>query len=218
MLAPEWRKWGLEQLGEADNHISVDLFASPWAAAAPIFITKELDSFSFSWASLCEGENPLLWANPPFSKLGQVAQKISAEPCRIALCTPEWTEEAWWDKLLELPHKRIRLPPRRHLFYGAFRKEKLPQLAWRTVVWLIDTRGVYHTPEPNSGSNLKGLVELKSALAQLQPVLWTHGFLGGKPMALPSPHTLWSDTREANTQTTPPGGCGRSIAPGMCST
>jgi hypothetical protein len=52
MLIPKWRKWALEKLGVGDLILGVDLFATPWTTAAPLLITKEMDSFSFDWGAL----------------------------------------------------------------------------------------------------------------------------------------------------------------------
>ena len=94
MLDPKWRAWGMEGLGIGEVSIAVDLFATPWTAAAPLFITKEMNSFGYDWGRLCatQGES-LLWANPPFRMLIRVAEKTDREPCWVALCTPEWENE-----------------------------------------------------------------------------------------------------------------------------
>ena len=92
-LDPKWRQWALQQLGVGEVPILVDLFSEPWSAAADLFITKAMDSFSFNWGALQEGSAGLLWANPPFRMLARVADKIAQEPCWVALCTPEWETE-----------------------------------------------------------------------------------------------------------------------------
>lgn len=178
-LDPKWRTWVLKRLGVPDIPILVDLFAEPWSAAAPLYITKGMDALSFFWPSLQEGYSGILWGNPPFRMLNKVADKIAREPCWVALCTPEWVDEEWWRALLSVPHRRERLPARRKLFFGGFRKTALPQKKeWRTVVWLLDNRGQVF----EEGSELKGIKELKEALAKISQVDWSHGYRGGKPM------------------------------------
>ena len=76
MLLPEWRQWCLDKLQLSDRPISVDLFASPTMASAPLFITKEMDAFQYNWAHLSSIPHTLLWANPPFHLLDKVVEKI----------------------------------------------------------------------------------------------------------------------------------------------
>ena len=70
-------------------------------------------------------------------------------------------------------------PPAGDCFFGGFRQSPLPQKKeWRTVVWILDNRG----QALQEGSDLKGLEELKEALASVDQVKWSHGYCGGKPM------------------------------------
>ena len=210
-LVPKWREWALAHLGVGHIDLGVDLFATPWSSAAPLFITKEMDAFSFSWGALQPGGSTLLWANPPFAILEKVVEKLARDPCHIAMVTPHWEDKPWWEMLLKLPHQRICLPPRYHLFYGAFRKSTLPQPAWRTVVWLIDTRKSKESPqnfrEPQDNIGQKGLEDLKKEVEKIPAVQWTHGFQGGKPTQRGTPHKPFEDTfgkttRDCETQTT----------------
>ena len=196
-LDPKWRRWALEELGVGETPITIDLFAEPWSAAAEMYITKDMDSMSYSWGTLQREAGGLLWANPPFRMMPQVASKISNEGCLIALCTPEWEQEEWWSTLKGLPHWVQRLPPRSKLFFGGFRKTALPQKKeWRTVVWIIDSRDATR----KEGSTGKGLAELKKALEQMGEVHWTHGLRGGKPMFS---NQARKPMQESATQTNP---------------
>ena len=182
MLIPERRRDALVELGVGHVELGVDLFATPWATAAPLFITKEMDSFSFDWGSLMSDGDTILWANPPFAALDKVAEKLTFEKCRVALVTPDWEDHDWWKVLEKLPHQKILLPTRTPLYYGGFRKKPLPPVKnWRTVVWLIDTRGLKRTSNPKEKKSHRGLEELKAEVAKLPAVQWTHGFQGGKP-------------------------------------
>jgi hypothetical protein len=193
MLIPKWRKWALEKLGVGDLILGVDLFATPWTTAAPLFITKEMDSFGFDWGALQASSSHLLWANPPFSALERVVEKLANEPCKVALVTPNWEDRNWWKALQALPHNKICLPPRHHLFYGGFKKTSLPQKSWRTVVWLVDTRQHAKGSQdpPSSGASTpekkRGLTELREEMAKLPQVQWSHGFQGGKPTFVDAP-------------------------------
>ena len=178
-LDPQKRQWALDQLGVGHLPIRVDLFAEPWSAAAELFITKEMDAFSFNWGALHEGSEALLWANPPFGMIGRVAEKLTNEPCKLALCTPEWDKESWWSVLTSIPHQRVQFPPRVKLFYGGYRKAILPQVkSWRTVVWVLDNRAC----KTSGGNGGKGLEELLEAMSKIERVMWSHGYRGGKPM------------------------------------
>ena len=149
----------------------------------------------------------VLWANPPFAALDKVAEKLTFEKCRVALVTPDWEDHDWWKVLEKLPHQKILLPTRTPLYYGGFRKKPLPPVKnWRTVVWLIDTRGLKRTSNPKEKKSHRGLEELKAEVAKLPAVQWTHGFQGGKPAIKGAPHqpflgTQRCSTRERQTQT-----------------
>lgn len=110
-LVPKWRRWALAHLGVGHLPLGVDLFATPWSSAAPLFITKEMDAFSFNWGALQPDGSTLLWANPPFANLGKVVEKLLKDPCHIVMVTPQWEDKPWWTTLLQLPHQRICLPP-----------------------------------------------------------------------------------------------------------
>ena len=60
MLDPKWRAWGMEGLGIGEVSIVVDLFATPWTAAAPLYITKEMNSFAYDWGRLCAAQEDSL--------------------------------------------------------------------------------------------------------------------------------------------------------------
>ena len=180
-LDPRWRTWALQQLGLGNLPILVDLYAEPWNATAHMFITREMNAMTFSWAKLQEGVEGLLWANPPFKMLAEVADKIAHDPCYIALCTPEWVDRDWWSVLLGIPHVKQTLPPRRRIFFGGSRQAALPQRDWRTVIWVLDSRD----KASQGGDSLKGLVELKEALSKVKRVDWSHGIMGGKPLCPP---------------------------------
>ena len=105
MLVPKWRDWALMQLGVSDYFLGVDLFATPWTTTAPLFISKEMDSFSYDWGQLKQSEDHLLWANPPFVLLDKVVAKLSREPCTIVLVTPHWEDRSSWHDLSQMEHK-----------------------------------------------------------------------------------------------------------------
>ena len=207
MLIPEKRKEALNELGVGDIELGVGLFATPWATQAPLFITKEMDAFSYNWGSLSNGDDTLLWANRPFSLLEKVAEKLTFEKCHLALITPDWEDRKWWKTLSNLPHRKLCFPTRTPLFYGGFRKKPLPpKKNWRTVMWLIDTRNLPQKKSLHTQTPQRGLEELKREVEKIPAVQWTHGYQGGKPSQKGKPHIPYPgessiSVKEQNTQT-----------------
>ena len=151
MLLPEWRQWSLEKLGVANRPIAVDLFASPTMTAAPQFITRDMDAFTYNWSKLNAIPHTILWANPPFHALDKVVEKIQMEPCTIALCTPNWPDRTWFPQLSNIYMRRIELPTKRRLYLGVNKKTPLQQRQWHTIVWLVSTKEMprlLKTPNP----------------------------------------------------------------------
>ena len=70
----------------------MDLFSSTKSATETVHITRETDSWTWNWQSLYE-EGGLLWANPPFSKMGRVVAKAAMEPLGMVLLVPDWISD-----------------------------------------------------------------------------------------------------------------------------
>ena len=141
-LAPELREWALEKLGVGPAQVKIDLFATPEKAARSLFVTRSMDAFTYNWHELAESEDEVLWANPPFQIMEKVVAKLWQEPCRLALCCPEWQEHAWWRPLQELIVDKVYLPEAQGLYYGVIKKGILPPPEWRSFVCLVDSRKV----------------------------------------------------------------------------
>ena len=184
MLVPEWRNWAMDQLGLADLVLTVDLFATPWTTAAPFFVTKEMDAFSFDWGQLLLSEAQCLWANPPFALLSKVVAKLQEDRCRVMLVTPQREDKPWWVPLSRLAKSFVVLPPRHRIFLGGFRKEPLPQKDWKTLVWFIDTTDrikITVTPPSNQSTpSLRGFNELLEENSKIPQFQWSHAHRGGK--------------------------------------
>ena len=138
-LVPETRDWALEQLGIPKGSVALDLFATRQNATHPLYITKEMDAFTYSWDQLTGHSSQVLWANPPFSKLPQVVTKVALEPCRMVLVTPEWRKEPWWTTLDKLTVARVIIPAGDAIYSGEGCTTPLPGPVWRTVVSLVDS-------------------------------------------------------------------------------
>ena len=147
-MAPQLRTLALQQLGVQEHEVTLDLFATQEREARPLFVTREMDAFTFDWGRLTEGEEETLWANPPFYLLEKVVAKIWQEPCRLVLCHPNWQEAAWWQPLLTLTKVGVTLPDNQNLYFGVIKKDLLPPPEWRTCVSLVESRGD-RGPYPN---------------------------------------------------------------------
>ena len=147
-LAPKWREWAISRMDLDPSQIKIDLFADEKNAARPLFISRDMDAFSFNWSNLVEGEE-ILWANPPFVSIEKVLSKICVEPTQVLLCIPEWPETKWWEMLTPLVRKKVVLPESEELFYGVIRKKILEPPKWRTWVYWLDSRGYMGPPPKN---------------------------------------------------------------------
>ena len=96
-LDPLARDQALIKLGADPSRIVVDLFASWKNAQHQFFIDKEMDAFAYNWSLLCDKQESLLWANPPFTQLEQVVTKAILENVSLALCAPVWPTHRWWN-------------------------------------------------------------------------------------------------------------------------
>ena len=76
---------------------SCDLFAERANAQELHYIDRRENAWTFDWGILSKGCPA--WANPPFSKLLQVATKIVLDDARVVLCTPDWGTADWRELL-----------------------------------------------------------------------------------------------------------------------
>ena len=90
---------GLWDVGVLKDWVQVDMFACKQNARHPVYIDKRRYVFTYSWDRLLSDPQQVLWANPPFSMLEQVVTKITLEPTRVVLVTPEWRDYPWWKPL-----------------------------------------------------------------------------------------------------------------------
>ena len=64
-LTPKIRKQVLAGLGVPEDWVQLDLFASEQNASHPVYITKQMDAFTYNWAELLSASHQVLWVNPP---------------------------------------------------------------------------------------------------------------------------------------------------------
>ena len=83
----------------------IDLFASYRHHQLPRYYSAYVDdmaalghnAFAYVWdPGVC------LYANPPWTLIGMVLDKIARDGSRVLLVTPHWQEAPWYELLLEL--------------------------------------------------------------------------------------------------------------------
>ena len=78
------------------------------------------------------------WANPPFSLIGQVLQKVEQEGSTITLLAPLWPAQPWFPKLLSLlVEPPILVPTTRRTFELPAAAKSMKPPAWTTLVWRV---------------------------------------------------------------------------------
>ena len=80
----------------------VDLFASSRHKQLPYYLTIDatdvyalgINAFNYEWDS-----NVILYANPPWTLIDMVLDKIQQEGAHVLLVTPHWPHMPWWKEL-----------------------------------------------------------------------------------------------------------------------
>ena len=83
----------------------IDLFASHHLTQLPAYYTadpKDLDALGFDAFSVLWDRSRWLYANPPWSLLDQVVQKIRRDGSKMLLITPFWPKAPWFGPLREI--------------------------------------------------------------------------------------------------------------------
>jgi hypothetical protein len=133
------------------NHLwgphQVDLFASRLNHQIPIFYswhpepgTTAVDAFLQPW------QNIRGWANPPFSLIGRVLEKVRKDKCTITLIAPIWSTQPWFPILIAMliDYPRL-LPQNQDLFLpGKLGNEQaLRSPNWNSAAWHISGKQSY---------------------------------------------------------------------------
>ena len=71
------------------------------------------DAFDKNWAFDKVGT---LWANPPFSKLPQVVEKVRRDGARMILVCPDWQRDLWWKDLQDMVVDKMLFPRGQKIF------------------------------------------------------------------------------------------------------
>ena len=93
-----------------------------------------LDAFQTSWCPEVVG---CIWANPPFSRLQEVTQKIVQDKARVVLVCPDWRNLKWWKKVQALVVKEFFIP-KGTLVFQSPDKDKLRSTRWGVWAYLVD--------------------------------------------------------------------------------
>ena len=96
---------------------TIDMFASrlnykvlPYCAWQPDPLATTIDAFTLNWK-----KQKLMYIFPPFSIVGRVLQKISADQATAIVVLPYWPTQPWFSRLQSLllePPLKIRVSPR----------------------------------------------------------------------------------------------------------
>ena len=71
--------------------------------------------------------------------LEKVVIKLSMDPYKMVICTPEWRDQAWWKPLEKMTVGRVYLAWDEGLYHRNRYVDSLPHPRWRTVVSYVDT-------------------------------------------------------------------------------
>jgi len=102
-----------ELVAEACGRLGIspvrDAFATPANHRFQAYWTREDEAFAQPWDYATAGP---LWANPPFSWLGEVVAKAAREGSLMLIIAPEWPgpQYPWWTTLCALCPRRWQLP------------------------------------------------------------------------------------------------------------
>jgi len=117
---------------------SVDLFATELNTRCVRFYSKDLtpgalgaNALLFTWA----GENA--WANPPFTLMGAVLDKVIRERVTATVVAPVWRAQPWWARAVETCSSWELLPPAEGVYRDPPSPTARPAASpfWRTAVF-----------------------------------------------------------------------------------
>ena len=140
------------------NVPSVDAFASKENRRFPKFWDTKKNAFKQDW-----GKERLLWINPPFETLEEVANKIVVDNAKAIVVVPEWPHRRWWNKLQDIKVDAYKFAPKERIF---LRGGVEPMRAPRFQTWaLLVYGGLGATPDASMrcivADNLRALPEGK---------------------------------------------------------
>ena len=120
---------------------TVDRFASVTSAQLPRYnsrwrdpFTEGVDSLHLDWS----GENN--YANPPWTLLPQLAQKLREEPVPCTIVCPHWVGAPWFQQLRDMASTMWVYPPAYSFFLPSRLGASAPvgPAGWSTAVFRLD--------------------------------------------------------------------------------
>jgi hypothetical protein len=125
------REWG---------PLTFDLFASDHNKRLPLFASfhphpnaTATDGLSLNWANPREA----FYANPPFSLMPKVLQKIHLDKATLVVIAPVWPTALWWPSLINLCAELPLLIPVGHQYTNPFGAESEKGPSWGSAAWIL---------------------------------------------------------------------------------
>ena len=136
-LLERWRVEALRQLGVSPEEVAIDLFSDERQPVYPYRCHKKNSAFDYSWTEL--SQHSVLWANPPFSILTQVLEKLlTEESVVLVLLIPDWKSHAWYEPLCQLAIRSFTLPRKFPLYVCRGNKVMPSPRKWQSKVLYIN--------------------------------------------------------------------------------
>ena len=88
------------------------------------------DAFAVKWDA-----NQLMWANPPFSMLQAVLDKVRRDEGHLVLCAPSWEDKYWYKSLEDMSVATAKVEAGQPIFL--FRGQDIGSTRWPVVFVLL---------------------------------------------------------------------------------
>lgn len=151
----DWRlaPYLFQVLSQRYGTFDIDLFATHLNTHCPTFYSSPaspgcaaINSLEQCWA---EGN---LWANPPFSKIELVLDKIVEDKATVVLILPVWTNQQWRSMAIRRADEVFLLPPDAGLFVPGRIQTPNPHPHWRAAAFRFLNGG---QPLPEDGGETR---------------------------------------------------------------
>lgn len=106
----------------------LDAFADAGNHRFPVWYK---DAFAVRWP-----QDEVIWANPPFSMLQQVVEKIKRDGAKVLLVCPDWRSCSWWKSLQEHVVRRHYYPKGTAVF--ELDKKPVGGIRWGLWAYYVD--------------------------------------------------------------------------------
>lgn len=122
----------------------IDMFASrlnyklmPYCSWQPDPGAQTIDAFTLDWSTY-----PLIYIFPPFSIVGRVLQKITADRASAVIVVPHWPTQPWFSRLQPLlVEPPLRIPVSQHTLYLPHDPSMAHPLAGKLSLWACRVSG-----------------------------------------------------------------------------